>query len=118
MARGFATSKLIETGRFSPNPRSFWSKLSGTDRDSVDRDRNAEKAMTVLGQTGERNRLPASKGSEALAAWTALVSACAAWMFDAMDLQIFTLILFPSVSDFVGSVNPGVVAYTGGIIIG
>jgi MFS family permease len=74
--------------------------------------------MTVLGQTGELNRLPASKGSEALAAWAALVSACAAWMFDAMDLQIFTLILFPSVSDLVGSMNPGFVAYTGGIIVG
>jgi MFS family permease len=74
--------------------------------------------MTVLGQTGELNRLPVSKGSEALAAWGALVSACAAWMFDATDLQIFTLILFPSVSDLVGSVNPGVVAYTGGVIVG
>src|SRR5215471_14090632 len=117
-ATGFATSKLIGTGRFSPNPRSFWSKRIGTGRDSVDRDRTAEKAMTVLGQTGELNRLPASKGSEALATWAALVSACAAWMFDAMDLQIFTLILFPSVSDLVESVNPGVVAYTGGIIVG
>jgi MFS family permease len=39
-------------------------------------------------------------------------------MFDAMDLQIFTLVLFPSVSDLVGTANPGVVAYTGGIIVG
>jgi MFS family permease len=39
-------------------------------------------------------------------------------MFDAMDLQIFTLVLFPSVSDLVGTANPGVVAYTGGIIMG
>jgi len=74
--------------------------------------------MTVFGQTGELNRLPVPKGSEALAAWRALVSACAAWMFDAMDLQIFTLILFPSVSDLVGSMNPGLVAYTGGIVVG
>jgi MFS family permease len=73
--------------------------------------------MSILGQTGELNSLPALKGSESLAAWLALASACAAWMFDAMDLQIFTLVLFPSVSDLVGSANPGVVAYTGGLIV-
>ena len=74
--------------------------------------------MSILDQTGELSRLPTLKGSESLAAWVALVSACAAWMFDAMDLQIFTLVLFPSVSDLVGTPNPGVVAYTGGIIVG
>jgi MFS family permease len=74
--------------------------------------------MSVLDQTGEASRLPTLKRAESLAAWAALVSACAAWMFDAMDLQIFTLVLFPSVSDLVGTANPGVVAYTGGIIIG
>lgn len=74
--------------------------------------------MSVLDHTGEARRLPTSRRAESLAAWAALVSACAAWMFDAMDLQIFTLVLFPSVSDLVGTANPGVVAYTGGIIIG
>lgn len=34
-----------------------------------------------------------------------------------MDLQIFTLILFPSVSDLIGSTNSGLVAYTGGLIL-
>jgi len=72
--------------------------------------------MSVLGQTGNMSRLPALKG-ESSGAWGALVSACAAWTFDAMDLQIFTLILFPSVSELIGSENPGVVAYTGGIIV-
>jgi MFS family permease len=74
--------------------------------------------MSVLDQTGEASRLPTLKRAESLPAWAALVSACAAWMFDAMDLQIFTLVLFPSVSDLVGTANPGVVAYTGGIIMG
>jgi MFS family permease len=55
--------------------------------------------------------------SESAAAWTSLVSASAAWAFDAMDFQIFTLVLFPSVSDLVGSHDPGVVAYTGGLIV-
>jgi MFS family permease len=65
----------------------------------------------------EADRLPALIRSESAAAWTSLVSASAAWAFDAMDFQIFTLVLFPSVSDLVGSHDPGVVAYTGGLIV-
>jgi len=72
--------------------------------------------MSVLGQTGKVSRLPDIEG-ESSGAWAAVVSACAAWTFDAMDLQIFTLVLFPSVSELVGSENPGVVAYTGGVIV-
>ena len=49
--------------------------------------------------------------------WTALISAGLGWMFDAMDLQIFTLILFPSVSELIGTRDPGQVAFTGGIIL-
>src|SRR5215470_10715523 len=74
--------------------------------------------MSIFGQTGELSGVSMPKRSQSSAAWGALVSACAAWMFDAMDLQIFTLVLFPSVSDLVGSANPGVVAYTGGLIAG
>jgi MFS family permease len=74
--------------------------------------------MSILDQTSELSGSAALRGSGSLAAWGALVSACAAWMFDAMDLQIFTLVLFPSVSDLVGSADPGIVAYTGGLIVG
>ena len=56
-------------------------------------------------------------GQRVEARWTALISAGLGWMFDAMDLQIFTLILFPSVSDLIGSRDPGLVAWTGGIIL-
>jgi MFS family permease len=49
--------------------------------------------------------------------WASLISACLGWMFDAMDLQIFTLILFPSVSELIGTRDPGQVAWTGGIIL-
>jgi hypothetical protein len=41
--------------------------------------------------------------------WLSFCSACLAWMFDTMDLQIFNLVLFPSVSDFVETAKPGVV---------
>jgi len=72
--------------------------------------------MSTLGSIGVGGS-PARK-TESLASWGALVSACAAWMFDAMDLQIFTLVLFPSVSELVGSANLGVVAYMGSLIVG
>jgi MFS family permease len=52
-----------------------------------------------------------------LVAWASLLSACLGWMFDAFDMQLFTVILFPSVSELIGSNNPGVIAYTGGIIM-
>jgi len=46
-----------------------------------------------------------------------LASACLGWMFDAMDLGIFTLILYPSVSELIGTTDPALVAYTGGSIL-
>jgi hypothetical protein len=61
--------------------------------------------MSILRQTSEFGRMPTLKETQSLSAWGALVSACAAWMFDAMDLQIFTLVLVPSVSDLVGSAD-------------
>jgi MFS family permease len=46
-----------------------------------------------------------------------LASACLGWMFDAMDLQIFTLILFPSVRELISSTNSGLIAYFGGLTL-
>jgi MFS family permease len=51
------------------------------------------------------------------ARWLSFGSACLAWMFDAMDLTIFTLVLFPCVSELIGSFDSGLVAYTGGLIL-
>lgn len=51
------------------------------------------------------------------ARWATLTSACLGWMFDAMDLQLFTLILFPCVSELLGTHDPGRVAWFGGIIL-
>jgi MFS family permease len=58
-----------------------------------------------------------TRGQRSNAHWMTLLSACLGWMFDAMDLQIFTLILFPSVSELIGTRDPGQVAWTGGIIV-
>ena len=49
--------------------------------------------------------------------WLALISAFLSWMFDAMDLQLFTMILFPSVSELLGTHDIGTVAGTGGLIV-
>ena len=51
-------------------------------------------------------------------AWLALISAGLAWMFDAMDGQIFALIQFPAVTSLIGSTDTGRVAAIGGIVLG
>ncbi len=47
----------------------------------------------------------------------ALVSACLGWMFDSMDLNIFTLLIFPSIGELIHSHNPGAIAAVGGTVI-
>ncbi len=47
----------------------------------------------------------------------AFVSAFLGWMFDAMDLSVITLILFPSISELAGTRNPATVAQIGGFVI-
>lgn len=49
--------------------------------------------------------------------WISFGSACLAWMFDAMDLTLFTLVMVPSVSELIGSTDAGLVAHTGGLIV-
>lgn len=50
------------------------------------------------------------------AAWVTLASAFFGWMFDAMDLQIFTVIMIPAVRELTGFTD-GRVAQIGGVII-
>jgi MFS family permease len=47
----------------------------------------------------------------------ALVSAFLGWMFDSMDLNLFTLVLFPAVSELIGNTNPAEVSRVGGLIM-
>jgi MFS family permease len=49
--------------------------------------------------------------------WLSFCSACLAWMFDAMDLTIFMLVIVPSISELIGSADTGAVAYTGSLIL-
>lgn len=50
--------------------------------------------------------------------WLALISAFLGWMFDSMDLNLFTLVLFPSVGSLIKSTNPAAIAQVGGYIVG
>jgi MFS family permease len=49
--------------------------------------------------------------------WLALGSAFLGWLFDSMDLNLFTLVLFPSVGQLIKSSNPAQVAEIGGYIV-
>jgi MFS family permease len=58
-----------------------------------------------------------AQGSIPRTAWLALASGFLGWMFDAMDINIFTMVLFPSMRELLGSSNPAVIAQGGGLII-
>lgn len=49
--------------------------------------------------------------------WLVFASAFLGWAFDAMDLNLFTLILTPTVQELSGSADPATVARIGGTII-
>lgn len=49
--------------------------------------------------------------------WITLGAAFLGWLFDSMDLNLFTLVLFPSVGQLIKSSNPPAVAEIGGYII-
>lgn len=49
--------------------------------------------------------------------WLTLISAFLGWMFDSMDLNLFTLVLVPSVSDLLHSTNAAEVSKIGSLII-
>lgn len=50
-------------------------------------------------------------------AWLALASGFFGWMFDSMDINIFTMVLFPSMRELLGTSNPAVIAQSGGLIV-
>jgi MFS family permease len=49
--------------------------------------------------------------------WLVLCSAFAGWMFDSMDLNLFTLVLFPSVAELTGLTKVPEIAQIGGYIM-
>jgi MFS family permease len=53
----------------------------------------------------------------ASAQWLALWSGFLGWLFDSMDLNLFSLVLFPSVAELIHSRNPAEVAQIGAYIM-
>ena len=51
------------------------------------------------------------------AQWLVLGSGFLGWLFDSMDLNLFTLVLFPSVAQLIKSSNPTEVTQIGGYIL-
>ena len=51
------------------------------------------------------------------AAKLALLSGFLGWMFDAMDLNLFILVLVPSIRDLTGATTPAALGHYGGIIV-
>jgi MFS family permease len=49
--------------------------------------------------------------------WLTLVSAFLGWMFDSMDLNLFTLVLVPSVGSLLHSTDPAEISKVGSLII-
>lgn len=52
------------------------------------------------------------------AAKLALLSGFLGWMFDSMDLNLFTLVLVPTIKELTGAATPAAIASSGGIVIG
>jgi MFS family permease len=63
------------------------------------------------------NEVAAPRGTITRIQWLALASAFLGWLFDSMDLNLFTLVLFPSVAQLIGSSDPALIARMGGYII-
>ncbi|MEI7712507.1 MAG: MFS transporter, partial [Rhodospirillales bacterium] len=52
------------------------------------------------------------------AAKLALLSGFLGWMFDSMDLNLFTLVLVPTIKELTGAATPAAIAANGGVVIG
>jgi hypothetical protein len=71
--------------------------------------------MTALHDTVED--VPSAPSGITRYQWLALWSGFLGWLFDSMDLNLFTLVLFPSVTDLLRSSHPGEIARIGGYIM-
>jgi MFS family permease len=49
--------------------------------------------------------------------WLSFASASLAWLFDALDLTIFILVLVPSVTELIASTDPATAVYAGSMVL-
>ena len=69
--------------------------------------------MTVLRETIAKSEQTGIARYQWLALWSGFLG----WLFDSMDLNLFTLVLFPSVAQLINSTNPAEVAQIGSYIV-
>ena len=68
--------------------------------------------MTVQSPT-----LDSSTSAIPKVAWLALVSGFLGWTFDSMDINLFSLVVFPTLAELLGTRNPAAIAQTAGLIV-
>ena len=74
--------------------------------------------MAVLeGSVGANSAAPSSLKEIPYTAWLALASGFFGWMFDSMDINIFTMVLFPSMRELLGTTNMSSIVQGGGMIV-
>ena len=49
--------------------------------------------------------------------WRVLYCACLGWALDIMDGYLYAIILFPAMSDLLGTSEPAVIGWYGGIVL-
>jgi MFS family permease len=75
--------------------------------------------MTTVSEPGEHGRRSAAARPAGMNRylWLVLASAFLAWMFDSIALNVFNLILTPSMSELLHTHDRGMIAGTGGLIV-
>jgi MFS family permease len=74
--------------------------------------------MAVLeGSVGANSAAPSGLKEIPYTAWLALASGFFGWMFDSMDINIFTMVLFPSMRELLGTTNMSSIVQGGGMIV-
>ena len=68
--------------------------------------------MTVQSPT-----LDSSPSAIPRVAWLTLVSGFLGWTFDSMDINLFSLVVFPTLAELLGTRNPAMIAQTAGLIV-
>src|SRR2546423_5458800 len=73
----------------------------------------AEETMTTANDVGKLRAVETSANIQ----WLALVSGFLGWLFDSMDLNLFTLVLFPSLAELLHTTNAAEIAKYGGYLV-
>jgi MFS family permease len=69
--------------------------------------------MTTANDVGKLRAVETSANIQ----WLALVSGFLGWLFDSMDLNLFTLVLFPSLAELLHTTNAAEIAKYGGYLV-